>query len=430
MRKSKPFPRRSLDPPIPSRIGRWILRAALCAAAVVVAGEVFLRMFPDTLPPSIRETLGIGRTRRRQFLRIHRDDPLLGYRMHSDFSMQVRPPDPDAPPSWRLRTDLNGFRHPTYGGDAAVVFLGDGMILGPGVSADQTITGRLAQRLGARTANFGALGYCPQQAVRVLKTYGTVAHPRVILFAVSQDDFLQAVRFQNWLDGGRRISYREESARWTTMLTDPDDRDRSPLRELFRHSAFFLLLEEKAAPFARRRSTAVPRWLACHVGGREVDFAVPTLEWTDDRREDVRQGIRLVRRAVAEARAVARLKPAAFILVNVPTREQVFAHRIEAGILAGIPAAAGSRSDLVPEIASALGIPCIDLLPVFREAAARNRVPYFPRNRFFNPEGHRIAADAIARWLVEHRIPGLRPAGTIPNPGRPPTDPFGGGSPR
>ncbi|MCB0229555.1 MAG: hypothetical protein KDH90_10570, partial [Anaerolineae bacterium] len=55
----------------------------------------------------------------------------------------------------------------------------------------------------------------------------------------------------------------------------------------------------------------------------------------------------------------------------------------------------------VAQVCAALAIPCLLLLPVFASAARRGGPLYFSQDIHWNPAGHRLAAETIARFFGE-----------------------------
>jgi lysophospholipase L1-like esterase len=54
------------------------------------------------------------------------------------------------------------------------------------------------------------------------------------------------------------------------------------------------------------------------------------------------------------------------------------------------------------------GIAFLNLLPAFREAAAREEELFFPRDHHLNEEGHRLAAKHLLNYLLDHESWPLR----------------------
>ncbi|RME50589.1 MAG: hypothetical protein D6796_02650 [Caldilineae bacterium] len=95
-------------------------------------------------------------------------------------------------------------------------------------------------------------------------------------------------------------------------------------------------------------------------------------------------------------------------MVIIPTMEQVYP-QVWAQTLRRRPALQAERWDLtlpnrrLADILRRNRIPYLDLLPVFREAAARPGAPllYLPRNQHWNESGHRLAGDAVFDFVRE-----------------------------
>ncbi len=95
-------------------------------------------------------------------------------------------------------------------------------------------------------------------------------------------------------------------------------------------------------------------------------------------------------------------------VVIIPTMEQVYP-QVWAQTLRRRPALQAERWDLtlpnrrLADILRRNRIPYLDLLPVFREAAARPGAPllYLPRNQHWNESGHRLAGDAVFDFVRE-----------------------------
>jgi SGNH hydrolase-like domain, acetyltransferase AlgX len=62
------------------------------------------------------------------------------------------------------------------------------------------------------------------------------------------------------------------------------------------------------------------------------------------------------------------------------------------------------------QVAERLGVPYLDLLPVFRSAGVDAEAPFFwKKNAHWTPRGHRLAAEHVAALLSAH--PRTLPAG-------------------
>lgn len=383
---------------------------------LVLFGEIVVRMFPDMLPAALREVLDIGSTPGSRMRKLHRADPHFGHRMRPELSVVVASRDRADPPTYRLRTDLHGFRQARFPEKASLVVLGDEAVLGIGVSAEEAFPALLAERLGVQTANLGVAGYGPPQTTRVLRRYGVMLRPRGIVYAVAQDDFLDAARFREWIDAGgpgEYLAYRPSWAR--ARSSEAGEGLAGFLRSwMYRHSALYQFARYQAASYVPGLDWRPVPVLGCHAAGIEIDLDARTFAWTSLAYPPIAGGLRAVRTALADAEAVARAEGVGFLVVSIPTREQLFAHRLSAVSLDSIPHGRASRSDLVAALCSDLAIPYVDLLPAFEAALDRGILPFDPRSGVLGTEGHRVAAEVVAQ-----RIDRLGWFSLAPPPGAP-----------
>lgn len=365
---------------------------------LVPVGELVVRMFPDLLPGPLREVLDIGSTPRSRMRDLHRADPYFGYRMKPEMSETVAAKDRADPPTYRLRTDLHGFRHARFPENASLVLLGDEAVLGVGVPAEEAFANLLAERLGVQTANMGVAGYGPPQTTRVLRRYGVMLRPRGVVYAVAQDDFLDAARFREWLDAGSPGQYLDYRPSWTHARLVPEaDGLPGVLRSwLYRHSALYQFARYHASSYVPGLDWRPVPALGCHAAGVEIDLDARTFAWTNLAYPPIAAGLKTARNALADAAAVARTEGLGFFVASLPTREQLFAHRLSAGSLDNVPHAWESRADLVTALCADLGIECVDLLPALQASIETGTIPMHPRSGVLNREGHRVVAQVLA----------------------------------
>ena len=389
---------------------------------LVPLGEIIVRIFPELLPAALREVLDLGSTPRARMRKLHRPDPYFGYKMKPEMSATVAARDRGDPPTYRLRTDLHGFRHARFPENASLVVLGDDAVLGIGVSAEEAFPNLLAERLGVQTANLGVAGYGPPQATRVLRRYGVVLRPRGMVYAVAQDDFLDAARFREWLDAGSPGEYLAYRPSWTRARPAGTGEGLAGfLRSwMYRHSALYQFARYQAASYVPGLDWRPVPVLGCHAAGIEIDLDARSFSLTNLAYPPIAGGLRTVRSALADAEAVTRAEGMGFLVVSIPTPEQLFAHRLSAGSFGSIPHARASRSDLVTALCTDLGIECVDLLPAFEAAVEAGILPFDPRSGVLATEGHRVAAGIVAERV--DRLGWFSAA--------PPTEPPGTGFPR
>lgn len=95
---------------------------------------------------------------------------------------------------WWHETNANGYRGPAQA-SADAVFLGDSMIYGHGVEADQTVPARFAAHTGLAVANLGQQGTCLVQAFLTFRATGKALRPRLVFVSVHPTDLDEVVRY-------------------------------------------------------------------------------------------------------------------------------------------------------------------------------------------------------------------------------------------
>jgi hypothetical protein len=70
---------------------------------------------------------------------------------------------------------------------------------------------------------------------------------------------------------------------------------------------------------------------------------------------------------------------------------------------------------MVGAISPAMGF--FDLTPAFRAAAARGEMVYLAQDTHWTPDGHRVAATALASYLTRPREPERSPESALAQPG-------------
>ncbi len=121
----------------------------------------------------------------------------------------------------------------------------------------------------------------------------------------------------------------------------------------------------------------------------------------------------LTQALLAELQATAASLGADTAAVLVTASEQVYPQEWEE-ILARFPAMQGQTWDLdastrrALDVLAAVGIPTLDLVPTFRQAAARSPLLHFADDGHWTPAGHALAARAAFNFLAEQGlVPGL-----------------------
>jgi len=95
---------------------------------------------------------------------------------------------------WTHESNAAGYRGPLLG-RAQAVFLGDSMVYGHGVEADQAVPAAFARRTGVAAANLGQQGTCVIQALLAFLDKGIALRPSVVFLCVHPTDLEEAERY-------------------------------------------------------------------------------------------------------------------------------------------------------------------------------------------------------------------------------------------
>jgi GDSL-like lipase/acylhydrolase family protein len=165
---------------------RWIPYALIVASVVVplVACEAVLRVMNLYTPPPYPPQTTRGRLYE-QF------DP-YGYRLRPSRAADYSYP-PSNPRQMTMRSNKHGFRGRELDEPddrVRVIVLGDSMVFGQGVEADERFT-EVLESLAPRWRidNLGMTGFGPDLMLRALEEVGLPLKPDIVLFCMYTDDF-------------------------------------------------------------------------------------------------------------------------------------------------------------------------------------------------------------------------------------------------
>ncbi|HEX9944649.1 MAG TPA: hypothetical protein VGG03_21780 [Thermoanaerobaculia bacterium] len=283
--------------------------------------------------------------------------------------------------------DRNGFRNRPDPHAADVVVVGDSFIEGWGVTAAEMVTSRLAAGLRQRVVNLGQSWYGPQQELQVLQRYGLPLHPHVCVWAFFEGNDLQDVeRYARALPVWPELSRRNHSF---------------ALRSFTRNTLYALrrLVRTRLGEDATG-TLAYPSGLFHERDGRDVRMYFEYKSHRLSPREQ--EALGEVRRVLGEAGRLCARQGTRFLVVFVPSKDRIYLDRCR--FAANAEPLHWSRNDLPRRLEAIVrqadpGAVYLDLTPVFRERAARGEILYFPQDTHWSPQGHAVAAAAIAARL-------------------------------
>lgn len=255
-----------------------------------------------------------------------------------------------------------------------IAVFGDSFTWGHGVADDEIFTRVLEGMLpGAEVWNFGVSAYSTDQELLLFRKVAPIARPDVVLVMLSRNDFEGNVSDR----AGSYPKPRFVRANGGLALTNV------PVPEI---SAW------ARAGSALRRRSALANGLAMLLLGEPEGGSRSSAE------EETTMTIDLLDLFATEAAE----RGARFAVALVPSTAHVYPETI--------PPLEARRFDAIRVWSATRGAPVLDLIPPFREAFARSGVMYHYRaDKHWNEEGHRLAAESLARLLREHGLLGRTP---------------------
>jgi hypothetical protein len=358
----------------PSSVGRHVLRGLAVMALLFLALEAGSRL--EILGPFSAGTA---------FRRNQAFDHALGYRLLPDRSLPADIPGESLVPTRTFRFDSEeiGFRSHAPSGRAEIVAVGDGMTFAGGLAPEETWVALVGRALQAHTFNFGMPATGPGQYLHVLERYGLRLKPRLVLLAFyTGSDFFDDWLFQKWRASGTPLDIVEYALFGQSR----------PTAFLANHSAAFA---NGAILFNRLVKVGEAVTVATRDGALLLR---PTrLDMTG---EGVREGWRLARESMRTARRLATSAGADFVVVVVPTKEEVY-----------LPVVPGTerfqREDLdwraahqsLVTFLQGEGFLFCDPLPRLQLLAANGQRLHFQRGVYLNRGGHREVAAILTACL-------------------------------
>lgn len=284
-----------------------------------------------------------------------------------------------------IQYDGHGFRNDQEFKQADVVVLGDSFVEGVLVPQPQLVSSDLRQLLNVQVANLGQSGYGPQQEAIVLKRFGSELRPKVVLwFFFEGNDLLDVARYERFVKDRDDIIKKRDN--WS--------------QRTFTRNALYTIAGFTAPDIigdgseARRRSGTFLNKQSNQ--SETIYFAYPGTALS----EEEMTSLPVAQTNLLEARKFSEDNGAKFLFVFVPTKFRVYSEFCE------FPADGYGRSWKPNDLPARLdqwskdnGISYLDLTPALKESAASGGLVYFSDDGHWNAQGHRVAAETIARFV-------------------------------
>jgi hypothetical protein len=399
----------------------------VCVVGTYLALDLILRANPTLVPESAWRHLRDPEVRLRANYAFFDRPVVMGYRYHADRAQWVPCRSTGLPP-YRIRmvTDENGFRNtPPLSNQYDIIATGDSFTGGDFVDDPwPLLVGRLG---GLSTLNLGIRGWGPQAEVEAVKAFGLPRNPDwVVVGFYEGNDLSDAAIYQQAQASGL------DWIAWARSLVPQQPMDSWVAWQSLRYGLYDFaaqVLSTGGQGMARRFPVTV------QVGGQSA-----SLNFYDDEtsqlsasQSDIEASANyaLTEAALRDLKRATDAQGARLLLAYLPSKAHVYLPLIDddqalTTILAGagqvtldderylsigepplardaVRAHIDDQRKAVEALANRLGIHFLDLTPVFQSETAQGRALYFPINAHWNQEGHLLAAETLADYLLKNR---------------------------
>jgi hypothetical protein len=335
------------------------------------------------------------------FQGLFENDPAAGYRLKPNARVRFTTSEFDT----EIAINSAGVRDdeeigPKEPNERRIVILGDSLVLSVQVSAAQTFSKLLEQRLNSRglpyhyrVINAGVQGYGPVEELLFFKSIAATLAPDLVIATVFVgNDAEEAVRSEPRLRGEAGDMPGVAS---TENLT-------TRLRRIVRRSMVLQLLRLRVLSATERFNGA-------------LSTPEPPLQsYAAQPAPRIARGMEVSRECIGEIAEIARHLGAPTAVALMPARFQVddadYGRLKEAVETAGGQLLRDGASERFDAALAPLQLPKIDLLPALRAALPGPEL-FFQQTVHLTPRGHVVVAEALDRFIQEQRLlPGSPPA--------------------
>lgn len=354
-----------------------LLTVSFMASLLLVEG--FLRLFPGFLPEEAQlkihwqKIIEDIRSERHPYIGFLYPPNTTGEVSHGDFN-------------FTYTTDEKGFRNSRpWPQSADIVAVGDSMVFGYGVEDDQSWLALLsAAHPELSIVNLGLIGASPQQYYRVYETLGAELKPKVLLYCLFPgNDIRDARLFNDWLEAGRPGNYDV----WRFFKGKTPD-EQSGVERLLRSSYLGAFIRESLKDI--KVSTEIRGKTFELADGNRIRLTPSFVAHAQPESPT----FNLILDAIEETRMLAEKTGTQFLVVLVPTKEEIY-----------LPLFGKPTPDTIRPFSQALeerGIAYLDLAPYFLGSAKEGTQLYFEVDGHPNATGYKILADAVKSYLKGH----------------------------
>ena len=284
-----------------------------------------------------------------------------------------------------VQYDSRGFRNNHEIQQAPLVVIGDSMVEWGFVPQEALTSTRLSQRLQVEVANLGQPAYGPQQELVVLRRYGLIFRPKIVLwFFFEGNDLLDVQRYETF------------TRDWEATVDDMHSfKQRSFVKNALAGFAGFIATKHNGdGEEARRRSCVFLR------GQTEDERTIYFAYAGEPLSAENQASLETAQKVFLQAHKLSTNAGAKFLFVYIPTKFRVyhdFCKYTEDGY-----GKTWQPNDLPSRLESwhkTQGISYLDLTGALRTAAADGELVYFSDDGHLNSKGHEVAAQSIYNFL-------------------------------
>ena len=351
--------------------------------------EGLLHLVPELLPVEIQQALSSK----------GRAHPEIGNLPEPNSSGIIVTRDFESP----YKVDENGFRNTgNWPDEADIVVIGDSLVFGYGVDADQAWPQLLSQQTGTDVLNLGLIGASPQQYRRIYEAFARPLKPAVVVVGFfARNDFWDADMYASWESSGVGGNYLE----WRGFGRPTAEQYDDPLYRTFyavRKRSYVLALIKLGRDALSGKRTATPTELTTATGSKMLlhgdDYTLKTLL-----SEPGSETFELVISELLQIRDAARDDGSRLVVLLQPAKEEVYREAENAPLP---DATAALRRRL-----QQLEIEYIDAAPALQELAQDSAPLYFPTDGHPNADGYAVFAKLVADYLeTTGEMQGIVPA--------------------
>jgi lysophospholipase L1-like esterase len=326
------------------------------------------------------------------FQQLFTPDPAIGYRLRPSTAIRYTTSEF----STAIAINAEGVRDDEIGpkpaGERRIVVLGDSLVLAVQVPLEQTFCKQLQLALNTppsngryRVVNAGVQGYGPvEEALFFERVVSKLEPDLVVVVTFVANDAVEA----------NDRAYRLGGA--TQPATAVHDQANDSLRRFVRRSAVMQIVRQRVSQVRERlRPGGPPR-----PDRRLLTYATPMPD-------DIRHGLEVSRDAIARLASDAAAAKAPTVVVLMPARFQLDREEFDRMEATVEPAGYTMRPDAATtrfaDALAPLDLPTLDLLTAFRGSEQPARL-FFQSTAHLTPEGHRVAAGAILRFLEDRHL--------------------------